>query len=253
MKPLLEIRNLRAGIDGKEILKGIDLQINAGEIHAIMGPNGSGKSTLAQVIAGHPSYEVYEGEILFEGDNILELEPEERAQKGIFLAFQAPVEIPGVPLLEFLKTALNELRESRGEEPVDTMTFLNKVRGLAKEIIGKEDVIYRGVNEGFSGGERKRNEILQMRLLEPRFAVLDEIDSGLDIDALKLVAKHINEMRNPERAFLLITHYYRILEHVKPDVVHVLYDGKIVRSGDYNLALEVEEKGYDWLLETANA
>ncbi len=253
MKPLVEIRNLRAGIDGKEILKGINLTINSGETHAIMGPNGSGKSTLAQVIAGHPAYEVYEGEVLFEGENILELEPEERAQKGIFLAFQAPVEIPGVPLLEFLKTALNELREARGQEPVDTMSFLSKTRELAKEIIGKEEVIYRGVNEGFSGGERKRNEILQMRLLEPKFAVLDEIDSGLDIDALKLVAKHINEMRNPERAFLLITHYYRILEHVKPEKVHILYDGKIVRSGDYNLALEVEEKGYDWLLESVKA
>jgi len=253
MKSLLEIRNLRAGINGKEILKGINLQVNAGEVHAIMGPNGSGKSTLAQVVAGHPAYEVYEGEILFDGENIVELEPEERAHKGIFLAFQSPVEIPGVPLLEFLKTALNELRAARGLEPIDTMTFLNRVRELAREIIGKEDVIYRGVNEGFSGGERKRNEILQMRLFEPRFAVLDEIDSGLDIDALRLVAKHINEMRSPERAFLLITHYYRILEHVKPDVVHVLYNGKIIRSGDYNLALEVEEKGYDWLLETTNA
>ncbi len=252
-QPILSIRNLHAGIEGKKILKGISLDIYPGELHAIMGPNGSGKSTLAQVIAGHPAYEVYEGEIWYQGENLLELEPEERAQKGIFLAFQAPVEIPGVPLVEFLRTAINEVRKARGLDPVNTMEFLNRLKELARELLGSEELIYRGVNEGFSGGEKKRNEILQMHMLEPTLAILDEIDSGLDIDALKLVAKHINQMRTPERAFLLITHYYRILDHVKPDKVHILMDGQLVRSGDYNLALQVEEKGYDWVRQAATA
>jgi len=247
MKPILVIRNLRVAIEGKEILRGVDLEVRTGEVHAIMGPNGSGKSTLAAVLAGREEYEVLEGEILFDGQNLLEMEPEERARAGLFLAFQYPVEIPGVTMATFLRTALNEIRKARGQEPLDPMEFLKIARERMHWVGIEPEFLQRGVNEGFSGGEKKRNEIFQLLLLEPRLAILDETDSGLDIDALKIVASGVNRMRSPERAFVVITHYQRLLNYIVPDFVHVLYEGRIVRSGGKELALELEERGYDWL------
>jgi Fe-S cluster assembly ATP-binding protein len=244
---LLEIRNLHASVEGKEILKGIDLTVNAGEIHAIMGPNGSGKSTLANVLAGRDLYEVTAGEVLFEGKNLLDMPPEERARAGIFLAFQYPVEIPGVSNMYFLKTALNEKRKYLGLPELDAADFLKLVREKMKIVDIDQSLLNRPVNEGFSGGEKKRNEIFQMAVLEPKLAILDETDSGLDIDALKAVADGVNRIRNNDNAFIVVTHYQRLLEYVVPDFVHVLYNGKIVKSGGKELALELEEKGYDWL------
>ncbi|PWV58900.1 Fe-S cluster assembly ATPase SufC [Plasticicumulans acidivorans] len=241
---MLEIKNLHASVDGREILRGIDLVIRPGEVHAIMGPNGSGKSTLANIIAGRPGYEATAGEVLFDGKSLLELAPEERAREGLFLAFQYPVEIPGVNNLYFLKAAVNAVRKHRGEEELDALDFLEKVQQRAGLVKMDESFLKRPVNEGFSGGEKKRNEILQMTVLEPKLAVLDETDSGLDIDALKVVADGVNALRSPERAFLVITHYQRLLDHIVPDVVHVMVDGVIVRSGGPQLALELEEQGY---------
>ncbi|AXA35257.1 MAG: Fe-S cluster assembly ATPase SufC [Candidatus Hydrogenedentota bacterium] len=247
---MLEIRNLHATVEGKEILHGVDLKVNAGEVHAIMGPNGSGKSTLAQIIAGRELYEVTEGEIIFNGKNLLELSPEERACEGIFLAFQYPVEIPGVSNTYFLRAALNAIRKYRGEEELDPMEFLALIRKKMKLLNMDEELLHRSVNEGFSGGEKKRNEIFQMAVLEPKLAVLDETDSGLDIDALKLVANGVNSLRSPERAMIVVTHYQRLLEYIVPDYVHVLANGRIVKSGGRELALELEEKGYGWIDET---
>jgi Fe-S cluster assembly ATP-binding protein len=248
---VLEIKNLHAGVDGNEILQGVNLKVNLGEVHAIMGPNGSGKSTLAQVIAGRDAYTITEGQILYEGIDLLELEPEERAQKGIFLAFQYPVEIPGVSNTYFLRAALNAIRKSRGLEELDAMDFLKIVKEKAKLVEMDESLLSRPVNQGFSGGEKKRNEIFQMAVLEPKLAVLDETDSGLDIDALRIVAHGINKLRGKDRAIIVVTHYQRLLNYVVPDVVHVLVDGRIVRSGGKELALLLEEKGYDWLREEA--
>lgn len=247
MQPLLSVRNLRVAVEGKEILRGVDLEVRPGEIHAIMGPNGSGKSTLAAVLAGREGYEVLEGEVLFDGQNLLEMEPEERARLGLFLAFQYPVEIPGVTLATFLRTALNAIRTARGQEPLDPIQFLNLARERMSWLGIDPAFLQRAVNEGFSGGEKKRNEIFQLLLLEPRLAILDETDSGLDIDALKIVASGVNRMRSPERAFVVITHYQRLLNYIVPDIVHVLFDGRIIRSGGKELALELEERGYDWL------
>jgi Fe-S cluster assembly ATP-binding protein len=241
---LLEIKNLHATVDGKEILKGIDLSIGAGEMHAVMGPNGSGKSTLSYVLAGRPGYDVTSGEVLYKGEDLLAMTPEARAQKGIFLAFQYPVEIPGVPTTSFLKQAINAVRKARGEPVLDAMEFLKLVRLKLKELSVGEDMIKRAVNAGFSGGEKKRMEVLQMALLEPSLAILDETDSGLDIDALKVVADGVNALRRGDRAMLVITHYQRLLDYIVPDHVHVLSAGRIVRSGDKSLALELEEKGY---------
>ncbi|WP_417429029.1 Fe-S cluster assembly ATPase SufC [Kiloniella sp.] len=241
---MLEIKNLHAEVDGKAILKGIDLNINKGEVHAIMGPNGSGKSTLANVLAGRDDYEVTEGGILFDGKDISELEPEERAGEGIFLAFQYPVEIPGVTNTTFLKEALNAQRRYRGEEELDGMEFVKMIRSKTKELGIKDDMLKRAVNVGFSGGEKKRNDILQMAVLNPKLAVLDETDSGLDIDALKVVAEGVNKLRAENNAILVITHYQRLLNYIVPDQVHVLSNGKIRRSGGKELALELEEKGY---------
>lgn len=248
---LLEIKNLHAGVDGNEILRGVNLKVNLGEVHAIMGPNGSGKSTLAQVIAGRDAYQVTEGQILYDGQDLLELDPEERAQKGVFLAFQYPVEIPGVSNTYFLRAALNAIRKSKGLEELDAMDFLKLVKEKAKLVEMDESLLSRPVNQGFSGGEKKRNEIFQMAVLEPRLAVLDETDSGLDIDALRIVASGINKLRGKERAMIVVTHYQRLLNYVVPDVVHVLVDGRIVRSGGKELALALEEKGYDWVREEA--
>ena len=250
---MLEIRNLHANVDGSEILRGINLSVNAGEVHAVMGPNGSGKSTLAQVIAGRETYEVTAGEILYEGKNLLEMSPEERAGEGLFLGFQYPVEIPGISNMYFLRAALNAVRTYRGEEEIDAIDFLSLAREKAKLVEMDDSLMKRSVNEGFSGGEKKRNEILQMAILAPKLAVLDETDSGLDIDALKIVARGINALRGPERAAVLITHYQRLLEYVVPDKVHVLSKGRIVRSGGKGLALELEEKGYGWVEEGAPA
>ncbi|GBD07100.1 putative ATP-dependent transporter SufC [bacterium HR21] len=247
MEPILIIRNLRVAIEGREILRGVNLEVRPGEVHAIMGPNGSGKSTLAAVLAGREEYEVLEGTVLFEGKNLLEMEPEERARAGLFLAFQYPVEIPGVTMATFLRTALNEIRKVRGLEPLDPVAFLKLARERMEWVDIDPSFLQRSVNEGFSGGEKKRNEIFQLLLLEPRLAILDETDSGLDIDALKIVASGVNRMRSPERAFVVITHYQRLLNYIIPDFVHVLYDGRIVRSGGKELALELEERGYDWL------
>ncbi len=249
--PLLDIRNLRVRVEGQEILKGITLRVHAGEVHSIMGPNGSGKSTLAQVLAGREIYEIVEGEVLYEGENLLVWPPEERARRGIFLAFQYPVEIPGVSNLYFLKAAVNALRKQRGLSEMDAMEFLALAREKAKLVELDESLLQRAVNDGFSGGEKKRNEIFQMALLEPKLAILDETDSGLDIDALRVVAQGINALRHPDRAIVLITHYQRLLNYVVPDVVHVLYDGRIVRSGGKELAQELEEKGYGWIAEEA--
>ncbi len=244
---MLEIKNLHASIEGKEILKGIDLEVKAGEVHAIMGPNGSGKSTLANILAGREEYEVTEGTVLYQGENLLELDPEERAHKGIFLAFQYPVEIPGVSNVYFLRTALNEVRKSQGLEELDAAQFLKLVRKKIDLVELDKSLLNRAVNEGFSGGEKKRNEIFQMAVLEPKLAILDETDSGLDIDALRIVANGVNTLKKPENATIVVTHYQRLLDYIVPDVVHVLYKGRIVKSGGKELALELESKGYDWL------
>jgi Fe-S cluster assembly ATP-binding protein len=246
-KPILEIKNLSAGVEGKQILKGISLTISLGEVHAIMGPNGSGKSTLAAVLAGRAGYEVTGGEVIYDGKNLLDLNPEERARAGVFLAFQYPVEIPGVNSTYFLKAALNEIRKSKGQSELDAMEFLNLVKDKIKLLELNEDLLRRSVNEGFSGGEKKRNEIFQMAVLEPRLAILDETDSGLDIDALRIVAGGVNKLKRPDSAQLVITHYQRLLNFIIPDFVHVLYDGRIVKSGDKQLAFELEAKGYDWI------
>jgi len=246
-QPILEIKNLNAGVDGKPILKGIDLSIHAGEVHAVMGPNGSGKSTLAAVLAGRDGYDVTAGEVRYLGQDLLELDPEERAREGLFLAFQYPVEIPGVNSTYFLKSALNEIRKHRGQPELDAMEFLTLVKDKMKVLELSEDLLRRSVNEGFSGGEKKRNEIFQMAILEPKLAILDETDSGLDIDALKIVSNGVNKLRRADNSQLVITHYQRLLNYVVPDFVHVLVDGRIVRTGDKRLALELEEKGYDWL------
>jgi len=244
---LLELKNLHVAVEGKEILRGIDLSVGAGEVHAIMGPNGSGKSTLAQALAGREGYEVTAGEVHYRGRNLLELDAEERAREGLFLAFQYPVEIPGVSNTYFLRAALNAIRTHRGEPELDAMDFLTLVRERMQLVRLDEALLKRPVNDGFSGGEKKRNEIFQMAVLEPTLAVLDETDSGLDIDALKIVADGVNSLRGPDRAFLVITHYQRLLNHIVPDFVHVLKDGRIVRSGDRELALHLEEQGYEWL------
>ncbi|MDY7091936.1 MAG: Fe-S cluster assembly ATPase SufC [Acidobacteriota bacterium] len=250
---VLEIRNLHASVEGTEILKGIDLTVNAGEVHAIMGPNGSGKSTLAQVLAGREEYEVTDGEILYRAEDLTEMDPEERAREGIFMAFQYPVEIPGVSNTYFLKAALNAIRKHRGEKEIDAVDFLKLVREKMKLVEMDESLLKRPVNEGFSGGEKKRNEIFHMAVLEPALCVLDETDSGLDIDALRIVANGVNSLRAENRSFVVITHYQRLLEYIVPDVVHVLLDGRIVRSGGKELALELEEKGYSWLEQEVGA
>ena len=249
---MLEIKNLHAGVEGKKILKGVDLTINAGEVHAIMGPNGSGKSTLASILAGRDGYDVTEGQALYNGKDLLDLDPEERAREGVFLAFQYPVEIPGVNSTYFLKAALNEIRKHKGLPELDAMEFLQLVKQKMKLLELNEDLLKRPVNEGFSGGEKKRNEIFQMAVLEPKLAILDETDSGLDIDALKIVASGVNKLKRPDNAQLLITHYQRLLDYIIPDFVHVLYDGRIVRTGGKELALELEEKGYDWIIHHEN-
>jgi len=244
---VLEIRNLHAGIDGKEILKGINLTINKGEIHAIMGPNGSGKSTLAKVLAGHPQYEVTQGEILYEGRNLLEMAPDERAREGVFMAFQYPIEVPGVSNAQFLRLAYNEKQKHLGEEELDPLEFKDLLKERAKVVEMQASFMTRSVNEGFSGGEKKRNEILQMAVLEPKLAVLDETDSGLDIDALRVVANGVNQLHTPNNAMIVVTHYQRLLNYIVPDFVHVLADGRIAREGGKELALELEAKGYDWI------
>jgi Fe-S cluster assembly ATP-binding protein len=246
---VLEIRNLRAAVEGKEILRGIDLTVKKGEVHAIMGPNGSGKSTLAKILAGHPAYEVTGGEVVYEGRDLLGLEPDERAREGVFLAFQYPVEVPGVSNAQFLRLAYNEKRKHLGEEELDPLEFKDLLAERAKVVEMEASLMSRSVNEGFSGGEKKRNEILQMAVLEPKLAVLDETDSGLDIDALRIVADGVNKLRTPDNAVVLVTHYQRLLNYIVPDFVHVLYKGRIVRSGGRELALELEEKGYDWIKE----
>jgi Fe-S cluster assembly ATP-binding protein len=246
---MLEIKNLRATVEGKEILRGIDLRVNAGEIHAIMGPNGSGKSTLAQVLAGRESYDVTGGDILYQGKDLLDMSPEERAREGLFLAFQYPVEIPGVNSAYFLRAGLNEVRKHRGLEELDAMDFLALLREKLKLVEMDESFLKRSVNEGFSGGEKKRNEVLQMAILDPKLAVLDETDSGLDIDALKIVADGVNKLHAPDKAAIVITHYQRLLDYIVPDHVHVLLKGRIVMSGGKDLALELEQKGYDWIRE----
>ena len=248
---MLEIKNLQAGIEDKPILKGIDLSVNAGEVHAIMGPNGSGKSTLASVLAGRDGYDVTGGEVLLQDNDLLGLAPEERAREGVFLAFQYPVEIPGVNSAYFLRSAVNEIRKHRGEEELDAMNFLKAVKAKMKELGLSEDFLKRPVNAGFSGGEKKRNEILQMAMLNPKLAVLDETDSGLDIDALRIVSDGVNRLKGPDNAQVVITHYQRLLDYIVPDFVHVLYDGRIIKSGDKTLAHELEEKGYDWLIRDA--
>ncbi|HEX7999333.1 MAG TPA: Fe-S cluster assembly ATPase SufC [Pyrinomonadaceae bacterium] len=244
---MLEIRDLHASVDGNQILKGISLTVNRGEVHAIMGPNGSGKSTLAKVLAGHPAYEVTKGEVLFEGRNLLELAPDERAREGVFLAFQYPIEVPGVSNAQFLRLAYNEKRKHLGEEELDPLEFKDLLKERAKIVEMEASFMSRSVNEGFSGGEKKRNEILQMAVLEPKLAVLDETDSGLDIDALRVVAGGVNKLRNADNAVILVTHYQRLLNYIVPDFVHVLAGGRIVKEGGKELALELEEKGYDWI------
>jgi len=244
---MLQIKELRAGAEGREILKGISLNVNKGEVHAIMGPNGSGKSTLARVLAGHPAYEVMGGEVIFNGKDLLDMDPEERACEGVFMAFQYPVEIPGVNNSYFLKAALNAQRKYRGEPELDAMDFLELVNDRLTTLHIDSDLMKRPVNEGFSGGEKKRNEIFQMLVLQPALAVLDETDSGLDIDALKTVAEGVNAMRDPDRAIVVVTHYQRLLNYIVPDFVHVLSEGRIVKSGGKELALELEDKGYGWL------
>ncbi len=250
---MLEIKNLHAAVQGNEILKGIDLKINPGEIHALMGPNGSGKSTLAGVLAGRAEYEVTAGEIIYQGKNLLEMAPEERAREGIFLAFQYPVEIPGISNSYFLKSSLNEIRKHRGLEEIDAYDFLALVKEKMKIVEMDDKLLSRPVNEGFSGGEKKRNEIFQMAVLEPTLGILDETDSGLDIDALKIVARGVNTLKTRDNAYLVITHYQRLLNYIVPDYVHVLYQGKIVLSGDKDLALHLEAKGYDWVKQNGMA
>jgi Fe-S cluster assembly ATP-binding protein len=247
---MLEIKNLHAGVDGNEILRGVDLQVSAGEVHAIMGPNGSGKSTLAQVLAGRDTFNVTEGEVLYEGKDLLEMDPEERAREGIFLAFQYPVEIPGVSNTYFLKAAVNAVRKHRGLEEYDAVDFLALVKETMKVLHIEQSLLNRPVNEGFSGGEKKRNEIFQMAVLDPKLAILDETDSGLDIDALRIVADGVNALRSKDRAIVVVTHYQRLLNYIIPDKVHVLFDGRIVKSGGKELALELEAKGYGWIEST---
>lgn len=244
---MLTIKDLHAKVEEKDILKGLDLEVKPGEIHAIMGPNGAGKSTLGHVLSGREGYEVTAGSVQFHGKELFELETEERAREGLFLAFQYPVEIPGVSNMEFLKASVDAVREHRGLDSYDAVNFMKKAREACKAVNLKQDFLKRGVNEGFSGGEKKRNEIMQMMLLEPSLAILDETDSGLDIDALQVVADGVNALRSPERSFIIVTHYQRLLNYIEPDYVHVLADGKIVKSGDKSLALELEEKGYSWL------
>ncbi|HMH55823.1 MAG TPA: Fe-S cluster assembly ATPase SufC [Gemmatimonadales bacterium] len=251
--PMLEIKGLRASAGDKEILRGIDLTVNAGEVHAVMGPNGSGKSTLAQVIAGHPAYEVTAGQVLYEGKDLLDMDPEERAQAGVFLAFQYPVEIPGISNAYFLRAAYNEIRKARGLEEVDSMDFLDLLEEKLRLVEWGPEIMSRAVNSGFSGGEKKRNEILQMAVLEPKLAILDETDSGLDIDALRIVANGVNALRRPDRATVVVTHYQRLLNHIIPDRVHVLSAGRIVKSGGKELAHELEARGYEWLEEGVGA
>ncbi len=246
-QPILEIKNLNAGIEGKQILKGVSLAVYPGEVHAVMGPNGSGKSTLAAVLAGRDGYDVTSGEVFYNGQPLLDLDPEERAREGLFLAFQYPVEIPGVNSTVFLKAALNEIRKAKGQSVLDAMEFLALVKDKMKLLELKDDLLKRSVNEGFSGGEKKRAEIFQMAVLEPKLAILDETDSGLDIDALKVVASGVNKLKHADNAQLVITHYQRLLNYIVPDFVHVLVDGRIVRTGGKDLALELEEKGYDWI------
>ena len=248
MTNMLEIRNLHAGVEGREILKGLSLILNPGEVHAIMGPNGSGKSTLAAVLAGRDGYEVTEGEVLYFGRNLLEMDPEERAREGVFLAFQYPVEIPGVNSAYFLKAALNEVRKHRGMPELDAIDFLALIKDKMKALELREDFLKRSVNEGFSGGEKKKNEIFQMAILEPKLAILDETDSGLDIDALRVVAEGVNRLKRSDNAQLVITHYQRLLDYIVPDFVHVLANGRIIRSGSKDLARQLEEHGYDWLV-----
>jgi len=250
---MLSIKDLHVAVDGKGILKGINLEVNPGEVHAIMGPNGSGKSTLANVLAGKNNYEVTAGTIVYREQDLLEMEPEIRAREGLFLAFQYPVEIPGVTNLYLLKAAINAIRKHRGEEELDAMAFLKLIKEKAALVEMKQEFLYRAVNEGFSGGEKKRNEILQMALLEPYLSILDETDSGLDIDALKIVAQGVNTLRSKERSMVVVTHYQRLLDYIVPDYVHVLAEGKIVRSGDKSLALELEQKGYSWTEDHASA
>ena len=246
---MLEIKNLSAAVEGKQILKGVNLTIRPGEVHAIMGPNGSGKSTLAQVLAGREEFAITGGQVLFNGKDLLELEPEERAREGVFLAFQYPVEIPGVNTMYFLKAALNEMRKSKGEPELDAVDFLKLVKERMKILELDQSLLNRPVNEGFSGGEKKRNEIFQMALLEPKLAILDETDSGLDIDALRVVAEGVNRLKKKDNAQLVITHYQRLLDYIVPDQVHVLHDGRIIKTGDKSLALELEQRGYDWITD----
>ena len=244
---MISIKNLHANIEGKEILKGINLDVKSGEVHAIMGPNGSGKSTLASVLAGRDGYEITEGSVVFEDKNLLNLEAEERAREGIFLAFQYPVEIPGVSTTNFLKTAMNQIRQYRGEKSLDAVAFLKLMKAKMKLVEIDQALLSRSLNEGFSGGEKKRNEIFQMAMLEPKLSILDETDSGLDIDALRIVAHGVNSLKSKDNASILITHYQRLLDYIVPDFVHVLFDGKIVKTGDKSLAMELEKKGYDWI------
>ena len=250
---MIQIKDLHASVSGKEILRGITLELDAGEVHAIMGPNGSGKSTLAQVLAGHPGYEITSGSVTYQGQDLLDMEPEERAQAGIFLAFQYPVEIPGVSNAYFLRSAYNEIRKARGESQADPLEFLDIVADRLKLVDLDEAMLSRSVNAGFSGGEKKRNEILQLAVLDPKLAILDETDSGLDIDALRTVADGVNKLRRGDNAFLVVTHYQRLLNYIVPDRVHVLVDGRIARSGGKELALELEERGYDWITAEAGA
>ena len=246
---MLTINQLQVAVNGQLILKGIDLQIKAGEVHAIMGPNGSGKSTLSKVLSGHPAYEVTEGSVSYLGNDLLTLAPEERARAGLFMSFQYPIEIPGVTNINFLKASVNAVRKGQGKDPMDAMEFLTFIREKCKLLDMDESFLYRSINEGFSGGEKKRNEILQMAALEPKLAILDETDSGLDIDALRVISQGVNAMRAPDRSIILVTHYQRLLDYIEPDYIHVLANGKIVKSGDKSLALELEDKGYSWLEE----
>ncbi|MGL5742603.1 MAG: Fe-S cluster assembly ATPase SufC [Legionella sp.] len=247
---MLEIKNLNVEVNGQAILNGIDLQVNPGEVHAIMGPNGSGKSTLSKVLSGHPSYQMTDGEIIYMGKDLTPLAPEERARAGIFLSFQYPVEIPGVTNVNFLKASVNAVRKGQGKNTLDAIEFLSFIREKCQLLEMDESFLYRSINEGFSGGEKKRNEILQMAALEPKLAVLDETDSGLDIDALRIISHGVNAMRSPERSIILVTHYQRLLDYIEPDFIHVLVNGRIIMSGNKSLALELEKKGYSWLEET---